>query len=141
MAEPHCLNTSILDCSVTFTVDRDLCIHGIEVPSQVHLHWLISKHNIHNQKTLFQVTDVPDNAPPELPLAPSGQLDYNELLYAHLLDMDGNRLTYTHFTAKVQWNAMIEITFNRSVYIKADKVILILRIQLHLTYKWVFSGL
>lgn len=35
MAEPHCLNTSILDCSVTFTVDKDMCIHGIEVPSQV----------------------------------------------------------------------------------------------------------
>ena len=27
--------------------------------------------------------------------------EYNELLYAHLLDADGNRLTYTHFTAKV----------------------------------------
>ena len=35
--EPHCLNTSILDCSVTFTVDKDMCIHGIEVPSQVRL--------------------------------------------------------------------------------------------------------
>merc|ERR1719205_205270 len=35
MQEPHCLNTSILDCSVTFTVDKDICIHGIEVPSQV----------------------------------------------------------------------------------------------------------
>merc|ERR1719150_3367501 len=34
MQEPHCLNTSILDCSVTFTVDKDMCIHGIEVPSQ-----------------------------------------------------------------------------------------------------------
>ena len=31
MQEPHCLNTSILDCSVTFTVDKDMCIHGIEV--------------------------------------------------------------------------------------------------------------
>jgi hypothetical protein len=27
---------------------------------------------------------------------------YNELLYAHLLDSDGARLTYTHFTAKVR---------------------------------------
>ena len=35
MQEPHCLNTSILDCSVTFTVDKDVYIHGIEVPSQV----------------------------------------------------------------------------------------------------------
>ena len=33
--EPHCLNTSILDCSVTFTVDKDVWVHGIEVPSQV----------------------------------------------------------------------------------------------------------
>ena len=35
MQEPHCLNTSILDCSVTFTVDKDVYIHGLEVPSQV----------------------------------------------------------------------------------------------------------
>ena len=26
---------------------------------------------------------------------------YSELLYAHLLDGEGQRLTYTHFTAKV----------------------------------------
>ena len=50
------------------------------------------------------------------------QSEYNELLYAHLLDADGNRLTYTHFTAKVAWNSMIDITFNRSVYVKANKV-------------------
>merc|ERR1719320_1221167 len=60
MQEPHCLNTSILDCSVTFTVDKDVWIHGIEVPS--------------------------------------------------------------HVTAKVNWNSMIEITFNRSVKINANKV-------------------
>ena len=47
---------------------------------------------------------------------------YNELLYAHLLDGDGQRLTYTHFTAKVNWNSMIEITFNRSVKISANRV-------------------
>jgi hypothetical protein len=35
MQEPPCLNTSILDCSVTFTVDKDVWIHGLEVPSQV----------------------------------------------------------------------------------------------------------
>ena len=35
LQEPHCLNTSILDCSVTFTVDKDVWVHGIEVPSQV----------------------------------------------------------------------------------------------------------
>eukprot|EP00095_Tigriopus_kingsejongensis_P000900 maker-scaffold186_size273091-snap-gene-0.16 protein:Tk00900 transcript:maker-scaffold186_size273091-snap-gene-0.16-mRNA-1 annotation:"btb poz domain-containing protein 6-a" len=102
MVEPHCLNTSILDCSVTFTVDRDICIHGIEVPSQV--------------------TDFPDNAPLELPAIPTGQTDYNELLYAHLLDSDGNRLTYTHFTAKVAWNSFIKINFNRSVCVQANRV-------------------
>merc|ERR1719186_1022622 len=90
MQEPHCLNSSILDCSVTFTVDRDVWIHGIEVPSQV--------------------TDAPDLHPGHLdgvgllPLAAEG---YNELLYAHLLDSDGSRLTYTHFTAKVNWNSIM----------------------------------
>ena len=71
---------------------------------------------------------------------------YNELLYAHLLDNEGARLTYTHFTSKVgierilhmflhiyvstyihftskvNWNSMIEISFNRSVLIQASKV-------------------
>lgn len=71
-----------------------------------------------------QVTDIPENPPNSLVLdaPPPNASDYNELLYAHLLDADGNRLTYTHFTAKVQWNSMIEITFNRSTYIKANKV-------------------
>jgi len=105
MQEPHCLNSSILDCSVTFTVDRDVWIHGIEVPSQV--------------------TDVPE-LNPNLELAGSGvgtcPDGYNELLYAHLLDNDGTRLTYTHFTAKVNWNSMIEICFNRSVKILSNKV-------------------
>ena len=73
------------------------------------------------------MTDIPDNngvVVGDLPfvLPAAAQTDYNELLYAHLLDADGNRLTYTHFTAKVNWNSMIEITFNRSVYIKANKV-------------------
>jgi len=110
MQEPHCLNTSILDCSVTFTVDKDVWIHGIEVPSQV--------------------TDVPEQImleqmqPPVegLPIISRSATGYNELLYAHLLDGEGQRLTYTHFTAKVNWNSMIEITFNRSVRISKNKV-------------------
>lgn len=89
--EPHCLNTSILDCSVTFTVDKDVWIHGIEVPSQV--------------------TDVPEQlavsgsaaalpglspARPQLerlqppveglPSRSRSSTGYSELLYAHLLD-------------------------------------------------------
>jgi len=110
MQEPHCLKTSILDCSVTFTVDKDVWVHGIEVPSQV--------------------TDVPEEltmemmeAPVEgLPIITCSGSGYNELLYAHLLDNEGQRLTYTHFTSKVNWNSMIEITFNRSVKISKNKV-------------------
>ncbi|XP_023320442.1 BTB/POZ domain-containing protein 6 isoform X2 [Eurytemora carolleeae] len=101
MQEPHCLNTSILDCSVTFTVDRDVWIHGIEVPSQV--------------------TDIPEGVPLEGVELLQGE-GYNELLYSHLLDGEGTRLTYTHFTAKVNWNSMIEICFNRSVKIQANRV-------------------
>ena len=122
----------------------------------------------------FQVTDVPEGVPlerVELLQPPEG---YNELLYSHLLDGVGTRLTYTHFTAKVtnrrlsnhfrpnktclvftflnvfhfllilsfsqffyvrhrawftnilllqvNWNSMIEICFNRSVKIQANKV-------------------
>ncbi len=114
MQEPHCLNTSILDCSVTFKVDRDICIHGIEVPSQVTeapennielpmLQNLAAQAN--NQVVVHQANanngpNANGNNPPG---GGGGQNsnEYNELLYAHLLDADGNRLTYTHFTAKV----------------------------------------
>ena len=72
-----------------------------------------------------------------LPLLSCTGSGYNELLYAHLLDgevrlvqeggvttiaFQGQRLTYTHFTAKVNWNSMIEITFNRSVRLNKNKV-------------------
>ena len=36
-----------------------------------------------------------------LPRISQSKHGYNELLYAHLLDGEGQRLTYTHFTAKV----------------------------------------
>ena len=114
MQEPHCLNTSILDCSVTFTVDKDICIHGIEVPSQV----TDPPENIELpmlQNLAAQANNQVNNAqqaPPQPAQGPQanaqagnnnnqGINEYNELLYAHLLDADGNRLTYTHFTAKV----------------------------------------
>lgn len=110
MQEPHCLNTSILDCSVTFTVDKDVWIHGIEVPSQVT--------DVPEQMTLESMTPPVEG----LPIICHSSHGYSELLYAHLLDGEGQRLTYTHFTAKVNWNSMIEITFNRSVKINANKV-------------------
>lgn len=27
----ECMNTSVLDCAVTFTCDRNVCVYGIEV--------------------------------------------------------------------------------------------------------------
>lgn len=50
----------------------------------------------------------------------SGQ--YSELLYAHLLDADGSRLTYTHYTSRVPYRSLLEITFNRPFYIQRNKV-------------------
>jgi len=47
---------------------------------------------------------------------------YTELLYAHLLDSDGSRLTYTHYTTRVNYGSLVEITFNRSVEIQRNKV-------------------
>ncbi|CAH1117595.1 unnamed protein product [Phaedon cochleariae] len=47
---------------------------------------------------------------------------YPELLYAHLLDADGSRLTYTHFTSRVNYRSLIEISFNRPIYIQRNKV-------------------
>ena len=146
MQEPHCLNTSILDCSVTFMVDRDMCIHGIEVPSQATEPPTPQQQQaaaaaaaiIPNQPILENRVDLNIQQIPEPPIAVpiptnnnnqnnnnnnnNSANEYNELLYAHLLDADGNRLTYTHFTAKVERDSMIEIAFNRSVYIKANKV-------------------
>lgn len=33
--QTDCLNTSVLDCSVAFNVDRNICIIGVQVPTQV----------------------------------------------------------------------------------------------------------
>ena len=71
-------------------------IHGIEVPSQV------SENVSDNNSDSGNGNNNNNN-----------NNEYNELLYSHLLDAEGNRLTYTHFTAKVCRNSMIEIIFNR----------------------------
>ena len=46
---------------------------------------------------------------------------YCELIYAFLQDSDSCRLTYTHFTARVQWESTMEVLFNRPVYISPNK--------------------
>ena len=96
-----------------FTVDKDICIHGIEVPSQVTE--VPENIELPMLQNLAVQANNQMNAPPAQ--APNnnaggviqmnnhpGSNEYNELLYAHLLDADGNRLTYTHFTAKVNLN-------------------------------------
>ncbi|XP_060517199.1 BTB/POZ domain-containing protein 1-like [Cylas formicarius] len=89
----ECMNTSVLDCALTFTCDKNVCVYGIQVPAQVPLE--------------------EDHQP---------QYIYPELLYAHLLDAEGSRLTYTHFTSRVNYRSLIEISFNRPVYIQRNKV-------------------
>ncbi|KAJ8917550.1 hypothetical protein NQ315_005599 [Exocentrus adspersus] len=88
----ECMNTSVLDCNVSFTCDKNVCVYGIQVPAQIPME---------------------DDRQP--------QFVYPELLYAHLLDADGSRLTYTHFTSRVNYRSLIEISFNRPVYIQRNK--------------------
>ncbi|XP_076178547.1 BTB/POZ domain-containing protein 1 isoform X2 [Ptiloglossa arizonensis] len=94
--QTNCLNTNTLDSSVTFSVDKNICILGVQVPTQI-------------PGAVNMLNYVHFNT-------------YTEILYAHLLDSDGTRLTYTHFTTKVNVNTLVEITFNRPVSIQRNKV-------------------
>eukprot|EP00096_Caligus_rogercresseyi_P009193 TRINITY_DN307_c2_g1_i1.p1 TRINITY_DN307_c2_g1~~TRINITY_DN307_c2_g1_i1.p1 ORF type:complete len:195 (-),score=66.14 TRINITY_DN307_c2_g1_i1:1191-1754(-) len=104
MPEPHVLNSSILDCCVSFTVDRSICIRGLEVPSQVHREG--------SEETTSQGEgDEEDN----------NSTTYNELLYAHILDSEGSRLSYTHLTTKVSYHSATRIHFNKPLVIEPHK--------------------
>ena len=37
LPQAHCPNTSILDCSVTFTVDKNISVHGVQVSTNAAL--------------------------------------------------------------------------------------------------------
>jgi len=91
-----CMNTSVLDCAVTFTCDKNVCVFGVQVPAQDF---------IETDERLQNISHT-----------------YTELLYAHLLDADGSRLTYTHFTSRVTCRSLIDISFNRPIYIQRNKV-------------------
>jgi PHR domain len=95
--QTECLNTSVLDCSLTFTVDRSICVTGVQVPTQVLGGIVLDPNNV-----------VPDR--------------YSELLYAHLMDSQGSRLTYTHCTQRVRYNSLLEISFDRPVFIQRHKM-------------------
>ncbi|XP_043518638.1 uncharacterized protein LOC122533212 [Frieseomelitta varia] len=93
----ECLNANVLDCSVTFSVDKNIYILGVQVPTQ-----------------MTELTNDLNH--------PFSSTSYTEILYAHLLDSDNTRLTYTHFSTKVKINTLVEITFNRPVYIQKNKI-------------------
>lgn len=116
-------NTSVSDCALTFTVDRNICITGIQVSTQV----------LGEQS--MQAGNLPER--------------YSELLYAHLLDSYGTRLTYTHvsnygalvisncvvgdfctffflvfhfqITSNVRFDSLLEISFDHPVQIHRDR--------------------
>ncbi|KAK3921128.1 BTB/POZ domain-containing protein 6-B [Frankliniella fusca] len=92
---PPIYHSTILDSTLQFTVDRDICILGAQVPTQIE--------------------------PVEGPYVRC-QSSYTELLYAHLLDSNGARLTYTHFTSRVGYGTFMEISFNRHIFIQRNKV-------------------
>ncbi|KAJ8726048.1 hypothetical protein PYW07_000746 [Mythimna separata] len=97
-----CLNTSVLDCSVTFMVDKNICLLGVQVPTQA--------------------PSEESGVSCALGGGGAGAGSYCELLYAHLLDADGARLTYTHYTNRVPFRHLLDIMFNRPVYIQRNKV-------------------
>lgn len=88
-------NTSVSDCALTFTVDRNISITGIQVSTQV----------------LGEQNMLAGNLPER----------YSELLYAHLLDSYGTRLTYTHCTSNVRFDSLLEISFDHPVLIQRDR--------------------
>lgn len=87
-------NDNILDSTVTFIVDKNICVLGLQVPSQI--------------------LNMPNTQHPKS--------SYTEILYAHLLDSYGTRLTYTHFSTKVGVQDLIEVIFNRPVYVQKNKL-------------------
>lgn len=91
-----CHNTSAVDCCVTFMVDKNICLLGLQVPTQT--------------------------PPPTSGAPPAAGAGYSELLYAHLLDADGARVTYTHYSNRVPYRHLLDIMFNRPVYIQRNKV-------------------
>lgn len=83
-------NRSVLDCSFTFSVDRNVSILGLQMYTQIK---------------------------------PSSIADrYSEIIYAHLLDSHGSRLTYTHSNQRVPYDSFNDILFDRPMFIQSNKV-------------------
>lgn len=99
-SQTEILNT-VTDASISFVVDRSICITGIQVPTQLRPTSSQSHHPL--------ISERPDV--------------YSELLYACLLDsVTDSRLTYTHSTQRVSYNSVLEILFDRPVYVQRNKL-------------------
>lgn len=47
---------------------------------------------------------------------------YTEILYAHIQDVQGSRLSYTHCTSRVRYDSLLEISFDRPVCIYRNQI-------------------
>lgn len=88
-------NRSVLESYFTFSVDRNVSILGLTVFTQIRT-----------------PPNSNDNRNPDR---------YSEILYAHLLDSHGSRLTYTHSNQRVPYDSDSEILFDRPVFIQVGK--------------------
>lgn len=89
-------NRSVLESSFTFSVDRNVSILGLTIYTQIRT-----------------PPNVVENRNPDR---------YSEILYAHLLDSHGSRLTYTHSNQRVPYDSDSEILFDRPMFIQSNKV-------------------
>lgn len=89
-------NRSVLESSFTFSVDRNVSILGLTIFTQIR-----------------KPPNPAENRNPDR---------YSEILYAHLLDSHGSRLTYTHSNQRVPYDSDSEILFDRPVFIQSNKV-------------------
>ncbi|EDW82298.1 uncharacterized protein Dwil_GK25723 [Drosophila willistoni] len=89
-------NTSVTDSGVTFQVNANIWILGVQVPTQVLCGELMTSAGFTER--------------------------YTEVLYAHIQDMHGSRITYTHCTARVRYDSVLDITFDRAVYIYRNQI-------------------
>ncbi|EDX02985.1 uncharacterized protein LOC6526060 [Drosophila yakuba] len=89
-------NTSVTDAGVTFQVDTNIWILGVQVPTCVMCGELMTSAGFTER--------------------------YTEVLYAHIQDMHGSRITYTHCTARVCYDSLLDITFDRPVYIYRNQI-------------------
>lgn len=86
-------NANMSDSSLTFQVDRNIWITGIEVPSQL------------------------------MPRGSDRYAsDYTEILYAHIQHLRGSRIRYVHLTFRVDYEKVEEVTFDHPVYIHANQI-------------------